>query len=128
MLPRKTVILMFLSLFLITLSAVEADACSCAGPRYIKNFQPCGIYWSYDVIFIGLAEKVSIERVGTDEKTGYSKKVVQFSVDKAIRGVEGKTVEVETGLDGAICGYPFRQGEREFVYLQRGNDGKLVEW
>ncbi len=128
MLPRKTVILMFLSLFLITLSAVEADACSCAGPRYIKNFQPCGIYWSYDVIFIGLAEKVSIERVGTDEKTGYSKKVVQFSVDKAIRGVEGKTVEVETGLDGAICGYPFRQGERYFVYLQRGKDGKLVEW
>lgn len=119
MLIQKNIILLFISLFLIALFTVESDACTCAGPRSVKNFQPCGVFWNSDVVFIGLAEKVSIEKDG--------RMVVHFSVEKAVRGVEGKTVEVETSPSTASCGFPFKEGERYFAYLKRGKDGRLTE-
>lgn len=127
MMSRKLSILLFLSSVLVILSAVEAAACTCAGRRNVENFQPCGIFWSADVVFIGTAEKVSIVQLGTDEKNRYSKMVVRFSIEKPIRGVEGQTVEVETNSNGGTCGYPFVEGERYFAYLRRGKDGKLSE-
>ena len=54
--------------------------------------------------------------------------VVRFSVDEAYRGVQGRTVEVFTNPNTASCGYPFKQGQRYFVYAQRDKDGKLREW
>lgn len=117
--PRKTVILLFLSLFFIALSALETVACTCAGPRHVRNFQPCGVFWSADVVFIGTAEKVSVEKDG--------RMIVRFAVEKAVRGVESTTVEVETAASTAACGYPFEQGEKYFAYLRRGKDGKLHE-
>ena len=117
--PRKTALLLFLLLILVGLAVAEANACTCAGPRSVRNFQPCGVFWNSDVVFIGTAEKVSIGKDGG--------MVVQFAVEKAIRGVEGQTVEVETSSSTAICGYPFKRGERYFAYLRRGKDGKLYE-
>lgn len=125
---QKIIILFFLSIFLLALTVIQVNACSCMGPRQTKNFHPCGIFWNSDVIFIGLAEKVSDVQTVINGKPRYLKTVVQFSVEKAVRGVEGKTVEVETGPSGGACGYSFKQGERYFVYLRRGQDGRLSEW
>jgi hypothetical protein len=119
MLSQKTALLLFLSLILFGLTVAEATACTCAGPRSGRNFQPCGVFWNSDVVFIGTAENVSIEKDG--------RMIVRFAVEKAIRGVEGATVEVETAASTATCGYPFKQGETYFAYLRRGKDGKLSE-
>ncbi len=127
MLLQKFSVTLLFSLFLIFAFTVKTDACSCAGPRNSKNFQPCGIFWNADVIFIGTAEKVSIEQIGTDKRNFNSRMIVRFSVEKPIRGVDEKIIEIETSPSTASCGYPFKEGERYFTYLRRGENGKLTE-
>ncbi len=113
-----SMVLFFLFL-LIGTNAVEA--CSCIGrPQGVKGIQTCGYYWNSENIFIGLAEKVEI-----DNKVGSMK--VTFSVEKSIRGTNEKTVEVFTSPSTASCGYPFKQGERYFVYGRKGDNGKFHE-
>lgn len=131
-------------LFFATFGANEIFACTCGGPRSVKNFQPCGLYWSSEKIFIGTAEKVSIETVGGNEQTDdskmrvrssisarepqkYARMVARFSVEKAVRGVgAGESIEIETSPSTASCGYPFKEGEKYFVYLGRNKDGRYA--
>jgi len=125
----KSVLLPFLfATVFIVFGASQALACKCSGPRTGagRNFQPCTVFWNADVVFIGTVEKISLEKAGTGDKAYYSRMVASFSVEKAIRGVNEKTVEVETSPSSAICGYPFMEGERYFVYLKRGTDGKFT--
>ncbi len=99
--------------------ADEAFACDCAGRgQGVKGFRPCGSYWSAGAVFTGLAEKVTIEN-------GQMK--VSFAVEKPIRGVTAKTVEVFTSANEASCGYPFKAGERYFVYAGKASNGSLGE-
>lgn len=98
-----------------------AEACSCAGrPQGVKGVQTCGYYLRSEDIFIGLAQKIEI-----DNKIGSMK--VTFSVEKSIRGTNEKTVEIFTSSSEASCGYPFKQGERYFVYGLKNTDGKFHE-
>jgi hypothetical protein len=113
--------LIFLSAFFLLIGANNVEACSCEGrPRGVKGIQTCGYYWGSENIFIGLAEKV-----GIDNKVGSMK--VTFSVEKAIRGTTEKTVEIFTSDNEGSCGYPFKQGERYFVYGRKNSDGKFHE-
>lgn len=119
-----------LSFFLLLLACLDVNGCTCAGPRTFggKNFQPCGIYWSYPVVFIGRVEKISYEKAISGNKEYYSRMIAHFSVNKAIRGVETDTVDIETVPSSATCGYPFEEGESYFVYVRRDEkSGKLVE-
>ena len=98
----------------------SASACSCRGrASFGKNFQPCAAYWTAEAVFIGRAEKITVE--------DWEMKV-EFSVERAIRGVGGaKTVEIFTSSNTAACGYPFERGATYFVYGRRGSNGKLTE-
>jgi hypothetical protein len=124
--PRKKMILLFLALFLTALSAAEIAACTCFGRRVDKDFQPCRDFNNADVIFIGTAKTISIRRSGTGARQ-HSTMLVQFAVEKPIRGVKGKTVVVETSASTSMCGYPFEKGKRYFAYFYRSPDGKLSE-
>lgn len=120
----------FFSILLLLIACLDVNGCSCTGPRTFggKNFQPCGIYWGYPVVFIGQVEKVSYEKATIDNKEYYSRMIAHFSVSKAIRGVETDTVDIETNPNSAACGYPFKEGESYFVYVRRDEkSGKLVE-
>ncbi|MFT3743895.1 MAG: hypothetical protein QM785_06320 [Pyrinomonadaceae bacterium] len=118
---RNLVVLCFLSVGFILIAAISSEACSCSGrPQGVKGVQTCGYYGRSEDIFIGLAETVEI-----DKEKGSMK--VTFSVEKSIRGTNEKTVEVFTSADTATCGYPFKQGERYFVYGRKGTDGKYRE-
>jgi hypothetical protein len=109
-----------LILFLLV-GANAVEACMCEGRRQgVKGIQTCGYYWSSESVFIGLAEKVEI-----DNKIGSMK--VTFSVEKSIRGTNEKTVEIFTCSNEGCCGYPFKQGERYFVYGRKRQDGKYHE-
>ncbi len=114
---------------LLLLSFVEVSACTCAGPRSlgamgVGNFQPCGVYWSYDAVFIGRVEKLELVKNGDQ----ISHLVAHLKVEKPIRGVDSSTVQVHTAAHTAACGYPFKEGESYFAYLRRGKDGKFSEW
>ena len=119
----------FLAAIFVVFGVYQSAACTCAGPRTFggKNFQPCGVFWRADVVFIGKVDKISYEKEGIGEKARYSKMIAHFSVEKAVRGVNEQTVQVETSPSTASCGYPFKEGEEYFVYLTRGQDGKLAE-
>lgn len=97
----------------------EANACDCEGRlQGAKGVQTCGAYWYSEAVFIGLAEKITIEN---------RQMKVSFAVEKPIRGVTEKTVEVFTSDNEGSCGYPFKEGERYFVYARKGSNGKLGE-
>ncbi len=116
---RKYFGLIVLTLFFLLIAANTTEACDCKGrPQGVKGIQTCGFYWGSENIFIGLAQTVEIDK--------YQMKVT-FSVEKSIRGINKKTVEVFTSRSTARCGYPFKQGERYFVYGRKGTDGKYHE-
>jgi hypothetical protein len=99
--------------------ANTAYACKCRGrAQEGANFQSCGSYWLSDAVFVGTATKISVEK--------YEMKV-SFSIEKTVRGAGEKTIEISTSSSTASCGYPFKEGERYFVYARRGADGKLTE-
>lgn len=114
-------VLIFLLFSFLLIETKEVAACSCIGrPQGARGIQTCGYYLGSENIFIGLAEKVEI-----DNKIGSMK--VTFSVEKSIRGTTEKTVEIFTSSSTASCGYPFKQGERYFVYGRKNTDGKFRE-
>ena len=109
-----------LILLFLLIGIETVNACDCVGrPPGAKGVQTCGYYWYSEAVFIGLAEKASIEN---------GQMRVSFSVEKPIRGISGKTVEVFTSASEASCGYPFKEGEQYFVYARKGSDGKLGEF
>ena len=109
------------SIFLLLIGISEAWACSCQGRvQGVKGTQTCGYYWNSENVFIGTAEKLEV-----DNKTGSMK--VTFSVERSVRGNNENTVEIFTSASTASCGYPFKQGERYFVYGRKGQDGKYHE-
>ena len=115
----KFFIVLFLSLVVYFGGTYEAQACDCDGRvPGIKGVQTCGAYWYSEAIFTGLAEKIT---------TGNGAMKVTFAVEKPIRGVTEKTIEVFTSDNEGSCGYPFKEGERYFVYASKGSSGKLGE-
>lgn len=118
MMKLRKISLIILSLTILFIGARQASACTCYGRLNNENFQPCGSYWMADAVFVGLAENVSIEN---------GRMKVSFTVEKSIRGASDKTIEIFTSASSGSCGYPFKEGERYFVYSRRGQDGKLEE-
>lgn len=115
----KFFIVLFLSSVVYLGAPYEAHACDCAGRvQGVKGVQTCSAYWGSEAIFTGLAEKVT---------TGNGAMKVTFAVEKPIRGVTEKTVEVFTSDNEGSCGYPFKEGERYFVYARKGSNGRLGE-
>lgn len=108
---------------IILLTSISVEGCTCRGARHARNFQPCEIFWRYDVVFVGLVEKLSYEK--SSDGRYINKMTAHLRVEKPVRGVEGSTVDVETS--GSTCGFSFKEGERYMVYLKREADGKFRE-
>lgn len=118
---KKILSYVFLSFYFLLVGANSVEACSCKGrPQGVEGIQTCGYYQRSENIFIGLAEKIEI-----DKEIGSMK--VTFSVEKSIRGTNEQIVEVFTSSNTASCGYPFKQGEHYFVYGRKNSDGKYHE-
>lgn len=110
----------FLSIFLLFLvfSVDGVNACSCKSG--LKGSATCTYYWRAASVFIGKVEQITI-----DEKQ--SQKKVTFSVEKLYRGNFKDKIEIYTAASGGACGYPFKLGERYFVYGHMAAEGKLME-
>lgn len=110
-------------LFVVVGFAAEARACSCAG-----GDPPCQAYWQASAVFVGTptgvseSPRLSVEEARKLEDAGepvFPSRVFRFAVERPLRGVEGATVEVGTGMGGGDCGYGFRVGARYLVYAYR---------
>lgn len=112
----KRIKLLFLLVFLLPIFAVEANACSCAGERV-----PCEAYWNASAVFVGTVSYVSPTsyKMGDHDVSG---RLVHFTVDRPLRGVKGKEVQVTTGLGGGDCGYGFQLAGQYIVYAYRSKD------
>lgn len=128
MLPGTILKLLLISVVLL-FPFRSADVCTCLGPRQLDGFHPCTVYWGADAVFVGQVVGVSFAEMDeTGKPIPYSRRIFRFSVDIALKGVDGNTVEVTTTANGASCGYNFIEGKRYFVYAHRNRDGKLTEF
>jgi hypothetical protein len=124
---RRFFPLAFFAVVFLGLAALEGFACTCMTQRMSegKNFQPCGALSYSDVVFVGTVTNIAIQGRGKSSPSGYM--IATFSVQKVIRGVNQRTVQVGTNASTAMCGYPFRKGEKYLVYVRRDPDGRLKE-
>ena len=102
--------LLALILFLVAPPAAFACDCGYAGA-------PCQAFARTPYIFSGKVTKIStiaIKMPGGDE---YQNRLIAFDVERAYRGLDGKTrTEIVTGYGGGDCGYSFQEGEKYLVY------------
>ena len=87
-------------------AAVEpARACSCVPP------DP----WSY----LERADGAFVGRLVSRKEDGEGRAVLSFSVERAVKGKIGATVEVETANNGSVCGIETSVGRRIGLFLVR---------
>lgn len=105
--------------FIFLFGGTAAEACSCAltGP-------PCQSYFRVDAVFIGTVKTITELEAPPDPRP-YTHRLVTFTVERALRGVEGISIAVTTGMGGGDCGYGFKTGERYLVYAYKAQDGQL---
>ncbi len=93
----------------------------------MEGTPPCQAYWNANAIFVGLATDVSVVPLDIgDGQRGYQQRRFRFSVEEAFRGVQGRTIEVLTGMGGGDCGYDFKVGERYFIYAGRSPKNNVL--
>ncbi len=116
--------------FLFTLffiSPVLVEACSCVG-----SGPPCQSFWNTDAVFSGQVTEIKDATIKTVSKDGdnrdftFPKRTVRFAVNESFRGIEERTIELETGMGGGDCGFAFETGQSYLVYAYRNKEtGKL---
>jgi len=77
---------------LILIYGTPADACSCAisGP-------PCQSYFRVDAVFIGTVKTIAEVEAPPDPKA-HTQRLVTFTVERALRGVEGISIGTITPM------------------------------
>src|SRR5215218_4700866 len=93
--------------------AIDVFACQCC-----ERQPPCAQYWEADAVFVGSVTNIlsgddpqSIDKA-TEYKIGFER--VTFSVERALRGVAGHSVELMDWMSS--CRYGFKAGGRYLVY------------
>ena len=106
-------------LLILTVNADPASACSCgsSGP-------PCQSFFRVDAVFVGVVRTIT-EVEAPPDPMPFRRRLVTFTVERALRGLEGASVGVTTGMGGGDCGYEFKAGERYLVYAYKAQDGQL---
>jgi hypothetical protein len=121
---RRFLLLTLASLLVTLVSAARAEACSCMMPG-----PPCQEFGEASAVFVGKVTGVvsgkPLKSSDGGEEPGWATRTFKFAVTEAFSGVEGKAVEVSTGLGGGDCGYTFMKGTSYLVYASRSKDGTL---
>lgn len=105
LIPLAIVILLGLALSSLV-SPPAVFACSCVPPGTPQeHFEKSG------AVFSGIAIRVDPRVYGYE---------VRFDVERIWKGAAERTVTLSTGFGSGDCGYPFREGEKYFVYANYG--------
>ena len=98
-----------------------ASACSCAAPAGASPQEIARKEFSgSDAVFAGKVTKIDepLSLTGSTEPM-----TVTFRVSEAWKGAERETLEVQTAVFDASCGYPFEEDEGYLVFAAEGADG-----
>ena len=96
-----------------------ARACQCR-----ERQPPCAQYWEADAVFIGSVTTIALPDVAGRADEGAVRERVSFDVERALRGVEGREVEIVNR--GTSCDFGFKPGVKYLVYAYRNpTDGGL---
>ncbi len=113
------------TLFFVSPAVVEACSCIMSGP-------PCQSFWNTDVVFSGQVTEIKDTPVkpasNSDNKFAsmFRTKTVSLAVNESFRGIEERSVELETGMGGGDCGFAFENGQSYLIYAYRNKEtGKL---
>jgi hypothetical protein len=94
------------------LSAVPAQACTCAAPATpAEGLKRSAAVFRGTVIEI---RRPFLDRIGLTRTGGHR---VRFQVVKQWKGAPSKTVEVVTRLTSEGCGFPFEEKKEYLVYV-----------
>lgn len=103
------------------LFCADIFACSCQ----FGGSAPCQEFWRADAVFAGTvvaSGKIDVEEAGYK----HDMRLVRFTVDQPIRGMQAAEVDVITGWGGGDCGYGFKMGQRYLVYGYYDETGKRL--
>lgn len=106
---RALLLSLAVGLAVVVVTVEPARACSCAPP------EP----WS----FLRQADGAFVGRLVSRREADEGRAVLRFSVERAVKGKIGTTVEVETANNGAACGIETPVGQRIGLFLEREGDG-----
>ena len=123
----------------LSVGAPSVLACKCAPPPppglNIVREPAGGTFQDTGVIFEGRVEKAELKWPGLDAPVGAIVRangeedpptiLVTFSVSRMYQGVAQPNVQVETGLGGGDCGYPFEIGKQYLVFADKRESGRL---
>ncbi len=87
-------------------------ACSCVSATPAEHFA------NATTVFMG-----TVKNISGDGRNG-QKRLVDFAVTEARKGILDKTVTVATGAGGGDCGFDFQEGQ-EYVVYAYDDGGKL---
>ena len=109
----------------IFLSPDCASACSCAVPASASPQEITQQELSRsDAVFAG--EVVDIDKP-LPVTSSIAPMKVTFRVSEAWKGAEGETLEVQTAVSDASCGYPFDEGEGYLVFASEAKTRNVGE-
>lgn len=128
-----------LALILLALgfTTTKARGCSCAAPPPNATAQQLADWRGQgtDVIFEGTVQSGHLDSVLLQAPTGEivpanleegtPKIIVTFTENRWYKGSQRNRVEVETGLGGGDCGFPFELGKRYLVYAYKEDSGRF---
>lgn len=97
-------------------------ACSCVPPGPPKEELQ-----KATAVFSGTVVSIDKRKVPDQNPNGFVAYfyVVTFDVEKSWKGVTKKTITVNAGIQGGMCGYPFEDKENYIVYANGSDENTL---
>jgi hypothetical protein len=87
-------------------------ACQCR-----ERQPPCAQYWEADAVFIGSVTTIALPDAPGRVDEGAVRERINFDVERALRGVKGRSVEIVNS--GTSCDFGFKPGIKYLVYAYR---------
>jgi len=112
--------ILFLGVLALCLSSTDVSGCSCITPG-----PPSEAFEQATAVFVGKVIEIELMDAKNKIRGPFAGKLVQFSVERAFKGVEEHQVQILTARSEASCGYPFEEGKIYLVYANKGEDERL---
>ncbi|HCA67196.1 MAG: hypothetical protein UW39_C0017G0011 [Parcubacteria group bacterium GW2011_GWC2_44_17] len=117
---KKTIFLIgFLSLLLAPYKFVFA--CRCVQPGAPKEELQTAT-----AVFSGTVVDIDKKKVSVGQGFFEDSYTATFDVEMAWKGVSKKTITVNAGIQGGMCGYPFEEKESYIVYAHGADENGLL--
>lgn len=107
----KKLIYLLASFYIIFLSIITANACSC-----IQPLAPSESLENATAVFVGRVVEINEPKSIFGLWSGLDPIEVEFEVNRSYKGVTNSNVTIETPMSSASCWFPFIEGEEYLVY------------